>query len=76
MHMTVGKTVAIVVLAIIGGAIAGLVSKSIFVGVGFPILLIGFYAIEKSLKKMTKEVPTQEPQQASEENNNSGTSQQ
>jgi len=69
--MTVGRTVAIILLAIIVGAIAGFVGKSIFVGIGFPILLIGFYAIGKSLKKMTKEVPTEESQQTDTGNNNS-----
>lgn len=70
--MTVGRTVAIILLAIIVGAVAGFIGKSIFVGIGFPILLIGFYAIGRSLKKMTKEVPTQESSQTNTGNNNSG----
>ncbi len=47
--MTVGTLVAFVVLAIIGGAIAGLITKSPVVAIGFPILLIVFYLMKRNL---------------------------
>jgi hypothetical protein len=68
--MTIGTLVALIILAIIGGAIAGLITKSLVVGIGFPVLLIAFFLMKKSLDRVKREAPTtsSEVEQKNDEN--------
>lgn len=44
----------VAVLSVIGGVAAGLLSRNIFVGIVFPILVILFYIMYRSLNKTSK----------------------
>lgn len=53
--MTVGRIIGIAIVAVLGGVITGFVARSFIIGILFPILVIIFIAMQKSLKSIRSE---------------------
>ncbi len=53
--MTVGRIIGIAIVAVLGGVITGFVARSFIIGIAFPILVIIFIAMQKSLKNIRSE---------------------
>lgn len=63
--MKMRNILLVAVLSIIGGVVAGVLARNIFVGVAFPILIVLFYIMYRTLNKTSKftdafKTPTEE----------------